>query len=588
VDLGKCYKARKLEKKMGEMHYSEFAEVYEKLNATTKRLEKETILSDFLKKLKKNGESEWIYLLLGRVLPEYDPREFGVSGQLTIKAIATAFGVKSEEIVKRFRNVGDLGEIAEEFAGKKRQSTLFTHKLTVRKVFENLNKLFGIEGKGTVNKKMGFISELLGQANGKEAKYIVRTLLSDLRVGIAEGILRDAIAEAFFEQEKKEMSDKIELAYDMANDLAAVFDAASKGKKALGEIDITVGKPMNVMLPVKVSEIEEAFRICGKPAAIEHKYDGFRVIINKKGNEIKLFTRRLEDVTKQFPDVVEVINKHIHGKEFILDSEVVGYDPRTKVQRPFEAISQRIKRKYDIDKLKKELPVEVNVFDVIYYDGKSLMNEPFKNRRKILERIIKPEKYKIRPSTQFVTSSEEEAMKFYKEALKSGEEGIMVKSLDAPYRQGRRVGYMVKMKPAANEFDLVITGAEYGSGKRGGLLTSYIVACKEEHRFLDIGKVSSGLKELEQEEGTTYEEMTNLLKPLIIGEKGKEVKVKPKIVVSVIYQNIQRSPSYSSGFALRFPRIVRYRPDRHIHDIATLEDIEKEIKIMQRGMSHIS
>ena len=341
------------------------------------------------------------------------------------------------------------------------------------------------------------------------------------------------------------------------------------------------------MLPVKVTEIEEAFRICGKPAAIEHKYDGFRVLINKIGDDVKLFTRRLEDVTKQFPDVVQTIKKYIKTKKAILDSEVVGYDPKTKRQRPFEAISQRIKRKYDIEKLEKELPVEVNVFDVIYYDGESLMQKPFIERRKILEKIVPHEKFRIRPSMQIITSDEKVAMKFYQEALKLGEEGIMIKNLNAPYQQGRRVGYIVKMKPAANDLDLVITGAEYGSGKRGGLLTSYIVACRNGNEYLDVGKVSSGLKELEQEDGTTYEEMTKLLKPLIISEKGKEVRVHPKVIVSVTYQNIQGSPSYNSGFAMRFPRITAYRPDYHLKDIATLDDIKEEVKRAQRGMSHL-
>jgi DNA ligase 1 len=569
-----------------EMLYSEFVQVYEELNSTTKRLEKETIIAKFLPKLKENPE--WIYLLRGRVLPDYDPREFGISGQLVIKAIAVSFGVRNNDILKRYRRIGDLGQIASEMAGKKIQGRLFSSRLSVKKVFENLRKLVDIEGRGTVGRKMGLIAEILGQANSGEAKYIVRTLLGQLRVGVADGILRDAITVAFFGGDKKEMADKVEEAYDMSNDFAEVFDAAIKWKSVLNKIEVTVGRAMNVMLPIKVTDIEEAFRICGKPAAVEHKYDGFRVLINKKGKDVALFTRRLENVTKQFPDVVEIVRKNIKGDDFIMDSEVVGYDPKTKRQKPFEAISQRIKRKYDIDKLAKELPVEVNVFDVLYLDGKNLMDEPFRSRRKVLEKVVRSERFKIRTSVQIVTSSEEEAMKFYKEALKLGEEGIMVKSLVAPYRQGRRVGYIVKMKPADKDLDLVITGAEYGSGKRGGLLTSYIVACSNGGEFLDVGKVSSGLKELEQEGGTTYEEMTKLLKPLILSEDGKRVKVKPKLVVSVTYQNIQGSPSYNSGFAMRFPRITAYRPDRNVRDVSTLDEIKKEVKRVQKGMSHLN
>ena len=267
---------------MAEMFYSEFVEVYEELVGTTKKLEKATIIAKFLKRLEEKGEKEWIYLLKGKVVADYDAREIGISEQLAIKAIGKSFGVGNEEIVKKFRKVGDLGDIAKEFAEKKRQSTLFSEKLTVKRVFGNLRKIMGIEGRGTVDIKMGLVSELLGGASGKEAKYIVRTLLGDLRVGVADGIIRDAITEAFFAERKTEIVDKIEEVYGMCNDFGEVFEAASKGEKALEKVDIIPGRPINVMLAVKVEDIDEGFKMCGKPAAIEHKYDGFRMIISKE------------------------------------------------------------------------------------------------------------------------------------------------------------------------------------------------------------------------------------------------------------------------------------------------------------------
>jgi len=567
------------------MQYSELVEVYEKLESTSKRLEKTQILADFLKVLKQRGKSEWIYLLLGRVVPDYDSREIGISTQLAIKAISHSFGIKEAEVSNRFKKIGDLGKIAEEFAGKRRQSTLSARKLTIEKVFDNLKKLMSVEGKGSVEKKMSLVSELLGNSSSKEAKYIVRTLLSDLKVGVSFPTIVDALSQAFFNADK-EVTEKIQSTYDLANDFAVVFEASSKGnEKEFEKISIEPGKPLNVMLAVKVSTIQEAFEVCGKPAAIEQKYDGFRMLLNKKKNgEISLFTRRLENVTKQFPDVVSAVEKNVKGESFILDSEVVGYDPKTGKYKPFQHISQRIKRKYDIEKLVKALPVEINVFDVLYYGGSSYLDRPFKERRKLVEKIIREKELVIRPAVQIITSSEEEAMKFYKEALKVGEEGIMIKTLEAPYKQGRRVGYMAKLKPVLNDFDLVIVGAEHGTGKRGGWLTSYIVACRDEkndNELVEVGKVSSGLKEKEVE-GTTYEEMTKILKPLTIGEKAGVVKIKPKVVVSVNYQNVQESPSYSSGYALRFPRITQYRPDRRINDIATLDDIKSAARKQQR------
>lgn len=558
------------------MNYIEFVEVYENLSGTTKRLEKTAILADFLKVLKQRGKSEWIYLLLGRAVPDYDAKEIGISTQLAIKAVAHSFGVSEGDVLKRYKKVGDLGEIAFEFSEKKKQATLSSKNLSVEKVFENLRKVMAVEGKGAVDRKMNLVSELLGSASPLEAKYIVRTLLSDLRVGVSSPTIVDALALAFFKD--GEMKDRIQGAYDLANDFAVVFEAAGSGdEKAFDKIGVEPGKPLNVMLAVKVSDIKEAFEVCKTPCAIEQKYDGFRMLLNKKKNgEVSLFTRRLENVTLQFPDVVDAVKKGIKGESFILDSEVVGYDSKTRKYKPFEAISQRIKRKYDIEKLVKTLPVEINVFDVLYYEGKSYLEKPFSERRKIVEKIVREKEWVIRPSIQIITSSEDEAMKFYEDALKIGEEGIMIKTLDAPYKQGRRVGYMAKLKPLMNDFDLVIVGAEYGTGKRGGWLTSYIVACRDEkndNKLVEVGKVSSGLKELESE-GTTYDEMTKILKPLIEEDKGGYVKIKPKVVVSVNYQNIQESPSYSSGYALRFPRITHYRPDRRIDDVNTLADIK--------------
>lgn len=558
------------------MLYSDFAEVYERLSGTSKRLEKISILAEFLKKIGKSGKSKWTYLLFGRVIPDYDAREFGISRQLAIKAIAGSLGLSEKEIIKQFNKIGDLGEIAEQLIGKRKQAVLFSKRLDVDKVFDNLSKLMSIEGKGSVDKKMQLIAELLGQADGREAKYIVRTLLSDLRIGVAEGVLREALAEAFFDN-PKEVIEKIEEAHDLVNDFSEVFDAALKGVKGLEEIEIVPGRPIKAMLAVKVKDIDEGFDVCGKPAAFEHKYDGFRMFINKRHGEYWLFTRKLENVTNQFPDVIDAIKKYVKGDSFILDAEIVGYDKKTKKYMPFEAISQRIRRKYDIEKVMKDLPVEVNVFDVVYYNGERWMDKIFSDRRKLVEKIVLQKDFVIRPSRILITDDGEEAQKFYEEALEIGEEGVMIKNLNAMYKQGRRVGFMAKLKPDVKDIDLVIVGAEYGSGKRAGWLTSYRVACKSGEHFLEIGNVSSGLKE-KSEEGMSYEEMTKLLKPLILSQEGTSVKIKPKVVVSVTYQNIQKSPSYNSGYAMRFPRITNYRPDRSTNDILTLKEVEKLVE----------
>ncbi|MEM4182091.1 MAG: ATP-dependent DNA ligase [Candidatus Pacearchaeota archaeon] len=559
------------------MKYKKICEVYEKLSSTKKRLEKVDILCDFFKGIDEKN-SKVLYLLLGKFLPDYDQRDLGISEQILIKAISHAFSIDSATIVKKFREMGDLGDVAEQLIKEKKQLSLFSKELTTEKIFENFERILTFEGKGAIEKKISLLAELLLSAKRDEIKYLVRTILSNLRIGLSTQTIIEAFSKYFFNGQNKEL---IEEKYNLSNDLAEIFNACKKGVKELEKINIKPGIPINVMLAIKVSSIKEAFEYCGRPAAIEQKYDGFRMLINKKeSGEIFLFTRKLENVTKQFPDITDFIKINVKAKSFILDSEVVGYNKKTKKYLPFEAISQRIKRKYKIKEIIEEIPVEVNVFDCLYIDGESLIKKPFIERRKILEKIIKEEKLKIRPAIQIITDKEEEVEKFFKKTLEEGNEGIMIKNLSAEYKQGRRVGYMCKYKPKSNEFDLVIIRAEYGEGKRSGLLTSYTLACREDEELLEIGKVSSGLKEKE-EEGLTYEKMTEILKPLILKEEGKKVELKPSVVVTVSYQNIQESPSYSSGLALRFPKIISYRPDRNWKDIATLEEIKKELKLFK-------
>lgn len=554
------------------MLYSEFVELYEKLSSTTKKLEKIDILSGFLPRLK--GNEEFVYLLRGRVFPDYDVRELGISTQLVIKSISVASGYSISDVNSKFKTIGDLGDVAVSLLVKKKQISLFSKKLTVEHVIDSLRKISSIIGDGTVNKKVAIVSELLIESNAREACYIVRTLLGDLRIGVADAVLLSSISKAFFDG--KEMLNKIEKTYDLINDFAQLLKLSFEGDDSFEHITIIPGRPLNVMLATKVSSIDEAFEVCGRPAAFENKYDGFRIIISFDGKKIRLFTRRLEDVTSQFPDVVQIVLKHVNAKSFILDAEAVGFDSSKNKYLPFEAISQRIKRKYDIDELANKLPVELKIFDVLYLNGENKLEIPFIERRKILDKIIENIAWKISLSKQIITDSEIVVEKFYRDALKMGEEGIMIKNLNSSYISGRYVGNMAKLKPTDSDFDLVIVGGEYGTGKRAGGLTSFIVACKDRDKILEIGKVSSGLKEKEGE-GTTYSEMDSLLRPLIVSEDDSGVKIKPKIVVSVTYQNIQPSPTYSSGFALRFPRITHYRPERGIHDIATLEEIKREV-----------
>ena len=563
------------------MRYQKLAELYEELSGTTKRLEKIKILSKFLKYLSEQ-DKEIMYLLLGDIYPEYDERRIGISNQLAIKAISKATGTELKKIVQEWRKIGDLGKVAEKFISHKKQSTLQSHILTTEKVLTNLRKLPELEGKGTVGKKIALITELLTSASPIEALYLVRTLIGDLRIGIKESTIREALASAFFDG-KKDASIKIQTAIDQSNDLAVVFEATKKGKiKDMEKISLEVGKPIKVMLAQKVATIGDGFKALGKPCAVEYKYDGFRLIIHKQGEKINLFTRRLENVTKQFPEVAQYILKYVKGKSLILDSEAVGFDRITKEYKPFQEISQRIRRKHNIEKLQKELPVEINVFDIIYYNGKSQIKEPFKKRTALIKKIIKNHPYKVIFAKQIITEDEKKAKEFYKRALRDNQEGVMMKNLEAEYKPGRRVGHMLKIKPEERDLDLVITGAEYGKGKRSGWMSSFILSCKKGSKYLEIGKVGTGIKE-KSEQGISFEELTEKIKPLIIDEKGKQVKIKPKIIVSVTYQEIQKSPNYNSGFALRFPRFTALRTDKPLSEISDLDEIGKDFEKQKRN-----
>ncbi|MFO7710887.1 MAG: ATP-dependent DNA ligase [Candidatus Woesearchaeota archaeon] len=567
------------------MRYEELAQLYDSLSSTSKRLEKINLLSRFLKK----ADGSILLLLQGRVFGSGDEK-IGVSEKTVIKAIALSAGIDEAKINQSWKSHGDLGSAAAELIGKKSQSTLFSQPLTVKKVHKNLQALARMTGTGAVNHKTKLISELLTSATPIEAKYIVRTVLEDLRVGIAQSSIRDAMVWAFCAKElgleydgdlsvpdRERYNDyvnRVQEALDMTNDLEKVFNTLKQGIDNLSQLSLTIGSPVNPMLAIKAKDIADAFDRVKSPAAFEYKYDGFRIQVHKKGDTVQLFTRRLEDVTPQFPDVVSVVTKYLDADSCILDAEVVGYDRKTKKYLPFQSISQRIKRKYDVDNMARNYPVELNVFDILEYNGKNLIKTPFDERRSILERFIPRKERKLSSSELIRSESSEEVAHFFEQSLAQGNEGLMAKKLDSPYKPGSRVGHMVKIKGTMENLELVIVGATWGEGKRVDYLSSFTLACVDDGNFLEIGKVGTGIKEKE-DIGISFAQLTELLRPHIISESEKTVRISPKIVVEVAYEEIQKSPTYSSGFALRFPRLLFLREDRSPEDATSLEYIKE-------------
>ncbi len=563
------------------MRYAELAEAYEKLESTPSKLMKTEIVAELFKKA---GESlrQVVMLSNGRVFPDYDPTELGIATQLLIKSISKATGIASDAVAKKFTSAGDLGVVVEYFVSKKKQRTLGAEPLTVDKVFKNMQEIAKQAGKGSQDRKLSLIASLLTASTPLEARYIVRTLLQQLRIGIAEGVIRDAIAKAFGVS-----AETVERAWNLKSDFSEIADVAKRhGENGLEKIRIEVGKSVQVLLAEKAPDLKTAIESFENPA-VEMKMDGMRAQIHKKGDEILIFTRRLENVTKQFPDLVKLVAKAVKAEDCIIEGEIIAIDPKTKEPMSFQTLSQRIQRKHEIGRMVREIPVQVNLFDVVYADGEQLFDKPLKERRRVLEKMIRPVKGEFQVIEQLITKDLKKAEKFYRNALKARQEGVMVKNLDAVYIPGRNVaGGWLKVKPTMENLDLVIVGATWGTGKRSGWLTSFVLAVRDPdtNRFLECGMMSTGIKE-KKDSGTdvTYGDMTNMLKPLMEKEENGIVRIKPEIVIEVAYEEIQKSTNYDSGFGLRFPRFVRIRNEKSGRESETLERIQTLYGMQKNG-----
>lgn len=566
-----------LENKLSNMKYSILAEIYEKLEKESGKIKKTEILSELIKKMPTELLPKVILLVSGKIFPSYSEEKTGVAGQMMIKAISKSTGLSESEINNKLKDLGDLGLVAENCIKHKKQRTLSQKSLTIENVYDNIQKLSQLTGSGSQERKLNLIAELLSSAKPKEARYIVRSVLETLRIGVAEGIIRDSIAKAFNVNNKV-----VENAWFLNANYGEIAQIAKKqGESGLKKVRIELGKPIMVMLGEKSPTLEKALGTYENPL-LEFKYDGLRIQIHKKDDKIWLFTRRLEDVTKQFPDLAKYAKKAIKAKSCLIEGETIGIDTKTKKPVLFQQLSRRIQRKYDIEKMVEKIPVQINLFDIIYLNGKSLFDERFENRRKLLEKNVIPISGKFELAKQIKTKNLKKAKEFYEKSLKANQEGLMIKNGDAKYQPGRRVGQWTKVKPTMENLDVTITSAEWGKGKRKGWFGSFTLSIRSDSEFLSIGKLGTGLKDEE------FKKLTDKLKkliptPFVKTKSGKiiypnKIEFSPKIVkivIEVAYEQIQKSPKYESGFALRFPRLKRFRYDKSIEDVDTLDRIKK-------------
>ena len=544
------------------MEFSQVAETFEKLDSTQKTLEKTDILAELFSE-SKDELPEVVLLATGQPFPSWKNMDLGVSSKTLVKIISKATGRDEDEITEVWKKEGDLGDAAQQMVEKKTQQRLMTQELTVEKVVERLQKVAEMDAQGLSqsvdqDKKQKELADLISSAEPLEARYLARIIINNLRLGVASGTIRDALAEAFFDGDHVE---KIQKAYDFSNDFAEVAKACREGIEKVESLQLELYRPVNSMLAKKVETIDEGFEEVGKPAAIDYKYDGMRAQIHVKEGEVKVFTRRLEDVTDQFPDVVSAVEENIDSKNCIVDAEIVGYDPDDGGMIPFQKLSKRIKRKYEIQKLKQEIPVTVRPFDLIYLEEPILENS-YSERWQKLGEVVEQEEKVMKLVDHAETENPEKVQEMQQKSLSAGHEGIMMKNIEAEYKPGNRVGYMVKLKPVMETLDLAIVGAKWSEGRRSDWLGRLYLGCYDEDsgEYKEVGKMATGLTD-EQ-----FQEITEKLKPLITSEDGRKVEVRPKIIVEVEYEEIQESPTYSSGYALRFPRMKQFRDDKQEAD----------------------
>jgi DNA ligase-1 len=395
-----------------------------------------------------------------------------------------------------------------------------------------------------------------------EAKYLVKIFVGEMRTGLYEGLMEQAVAKAF--DVPLATVQKASMALGDIGEVAAI--AKIEGKARLSQIGFQVFRPVELMLAQVASDVDEALAEHGGRTAFEYKYDGARVQIHKRGSEVRVFSRRLTDVTQSLPEVVEAVKASIKADEAIVEGEVIAVD-ESGHPIPFQHLMRRFKRVHEVQGTAEKIPVKLYLFDVLFLDGESLISIPYLQRRKALAENAG----EIPLTAQLVTDKQKRAETFLNEAMDAGHEGLMAKKLDSPYTPGTRGKRWFKIKPVLEPLDLVITAAEYGYGRRHGWLSDYYLAARDAATggFLNVGKTFKGLTDAE------IIEMTRRLKELTVREERSRVVVLPKIVVEVAYNEIQQSPKYKSKMALRFARISRIRDDKNPEDADTIDKVRE-------------
>ncbi len=577
------------------MYFLELAETFEKMESTSSRLELTAYLAELLKKTPPKIIDKTIYLIQGKLGPDYESKELGIAEKIAIKSVALASGYSIKEIESQYNSIGDLGEVAFKILNQKLQKTLFFEKITIEKLYETLQKISSLTGSGSLDLKLKYINSLLNNATNLESKFILKLILNNLRLGIADYTVLDAMAITFTGSKKNRKI--LEAAYNVSSDLGKIAKILSTGSlEDIQSIQISLFVPVRPMLAERVRSSKEAIEKMNGLCYVEDKIDGERIQLHKKNGKIELFTRNLENITSNFSDILDEFYK-LNIKDIIAEGEVVSIDLTTGKFLPFQNLMHR-RRKYNIEEAIKNYPVIINFFDILFYDNKDITSLSFSQRREILEETFNFSSEKIKIINQIKATTPEEIEGFMQRSINSGSEGVMVKNPNSTYRAGAREWSWVKLKKEyANELsdtiDLVIVGALYGKGRRVGRYGALLLASydPDDDTFYTITKVGTGFTDL------LLEEISEKLKNHVIKNKHPRINAggikmdvwfEPKIVIEIHSPEITMSPIYTTalnkfkegyGLALRFPKFTgKIREDKKAEDSTSTEEIEQIFK----------
>ena len=582
------------------MKFSAIAEVFDKLESTASRLEMTSILAEFFKTLEPEDIKPIIYLTQGKIAPDFAGVELGMADRLVAKAIAFTVGETESSISEMMIKLGDPGTVAEKLIADKKQMTLFSETLTLGRVISSLTAIAQTEGRDSQGRKMKYLSNMLHDSDPVEARYLCRIVTGRMRTGVAAMTVLDALALSFAD---KDARPEIERAYNVTSDLGLVgATLAGHGMAGISKIRVKLGNPIRVMLAERLPSLTHILEKMGGECAMEYKYDGIRVQAHIGPDGVKLYSRRLEDLTSNFPDIAESLKSRLNGKDAIIEGECVAIDKEGKMM-PFQTVTHR-RRKHGMDDAVNDYPVNIFMFDILYLNGKDLTNLPYTERRKLLSDSFSISG-KIGLTTMMLVSGPEEAETFFEDALRARCEGIIAKSIgrESVYRAGSRGFLWIKYKKdystnLMDSFDLVVVGALYGMGKRAGKYGALLMAAfnHDTGMYSTVCKLGTGFDDAFLDE---LPEMLDPYKsekrPLSVDSKMvPDVWFEPTLVLEVTGAEISVSPIHTaasgiegedSGIAIRFPRFTgRVRNDRGPDQATTVEEIE-EMYRLQPGKS---